>query len=393
MKTAHIICGAAYGDEGKGLFVDYWANASSADYVVRFNSSAQCGHTVVCPITNRRHVFSHFGSGTMSGIPTVWGSGCVINPFVFQLEREHLLAKGIVPVINMHSLCKVTTPFDMLLNRAIETIRTDRHGSCGIGFGETIERHERGVAPILLYDLLHSDWMSNVPDLRSYFRHRIAEEFPDMSRLDVDAIAARYNVDNNQSFGLYVDAVQYLLDHINVIDSYDKLNGCNLVFEGGQGLLLSQTNRKDFPHLTRSDTGISNAIRIINTLDDTITVNVSYITRHYTTRHGAGPLLDEQPFPEYLADKDLTNTTGEYQGRLRYAPLNVDLLLQTIQSDWYNTIHLSYIHALAPLKIGVTWLDLYNGDPTSLLTQLSKESDVYVSNGPTRHTISKFNPL
>ena len=55
---------------------------------------------------------------------------------------------GIIPEIYVDSGSLVSTPFDMLLNQTHESMRGDNvHGSCGVGFGETIER-------ALVYDSL-----------------------------------------------------------------------------------------------------------------------------------------------------------------------------------------------------------------------------------------------
>lgn len=64
----------------------------------------------------------------------------------------------------------------------------------------------------------------------------------------------------------------------------------NIVFEAGQGLLLDQNNKKYFPHLTPSNTGIKNAKKIIEGIDwgDEINIETCYVSRTYLTRHGAG---------------------------------------------------------------------------------------------------------
>ena len=61
-KTAQVVIGAQFGDEGKGRVTDYYAAEVGRDgIVIRFNGGAQAGHTVVAP-EGLRHVFSHVGS-------------------------------------------------------------------------------------------------------------------------------------------------------------------------------------------------------------------------------------------------------------------------------------------------------------------------------------------
>jgi len=125
-----------------------------------------------------------------------------------------------------------------------------------------------------------------------------------------------------------------------------------LVFEGAQGLLLDQ-ERGAFPYVTRSHTGIRNALDVaaeagVDTLD------VTYVTRAYLTRHGAGPLANELPGPPYPGIEDRTNIPNEFQGTLRFAHLDLDLLVQTIRTDFADA--LLYPDIAASLHLAVTCL-------------------------------------
>ena len=107
--------------------------------VIRFNGGAQAGHTVTSP-EGIRHVFSHFGSGTLAGASTYLSKYFIVNPILFNREYDVLIKKGIVPRVYVSPECIVTTPFDMMINQVIEKRRDgDRHGSCGYGIFETIK--------------------------------------------------------------------------------------------------------------------------------------------------------------------------------------------------------------------------------------------------------------
>src|ERR1017187_3423727 len=125
---AYAVIGANYGDEGKGLLTDYLVNRENAPgcgsddtLVVRFNGGSQAGHTVVTP-DGRRHVFSHFGSGSfssgdMKGAATLLSRFFIVNPMIFKRERCELELKGPVNLeINIDMRAPVTTPFEMLIN-------------------------------------------------------------------------------------------------------------------------------------------------------------------------------------------------------------------------------------------------------------------------------------
>ena len=145
------VIGANFGDEGKGLMTDYFSDKKTV--VVRHNGGAQAGHTVVTP-DGIRHVFSHFGSGTLAGAATFLGPRFIINPLLWKKELGILKKMGFDPKV-FYAGGLVTTPYDMLINEEIERSRGDgRHGSCGVGINETVTRHysEKFAFPRLRID-------------------------------------------------------------------------------------------------------------------------------------------------------------------------------------------------------------------------------------------------
>jgi adenylosuccinate synthase len=97
---ARVVIGANFGDEGKGLLTDYLC-AQGAGMVVRFNGGANAGHTVVTP-DGKRHVFSHFGSGSFCDVPTFLSPYFVCNPVLFFHELETLHKLGVSPTVYAH---------------------------------------------------------------------------------------------------------------------------------------------------------------------------------------------------------------------------------------------------------------------------------------------------
>src|ERR1700721_2544919 len=99
MKKADIVIGSAFGDEGKGLITDYLCTHSTAKTcVVRFNGGAQAGHTVEMP-DGKRHIFSHFGSGSFARTPTYLSSYFVCNPIIFKRECKELAPLNVSPTV------------------------------------------------------------------------------------------------------------------------------------------------------------------------------------------------------------------------------------------------------------------------------------------------------
>jgi adenylosuccinate synthase len=116
--------------------------------------------------------------------------------------------------------------------------------------------------------------------------------------------------------------------------------GGKIIFEGAQGLLLDEDHRF-FPHVTHSHTGLNNVMQLV--VEDGIEeMDVTYVTRSYATRHGAGPFPREVAGLSY---KDETNVPNDWQGSIRFGELDVDLLAESIRDDAR--------HATIPIRRGL----------------------------------------
>ncbi|MCM0082387.1 adenylosuccinate synthetase [Geomonas sp. Red32] len=397
MKTAKVVIGAALGDEGKGLMTDYFASAYGSDaLVVRFNGGGQAGHTVTVP-SGASHVFGHIGAGTFAGAPTYLSRFFVVNPLLFFKERDQLLRvlPGSLPPVYADRDALVTTPFDMLLNQAAETMRgAGRHGSCGVGFGETIERCLDPRYRTTVADL------EDLPGLRrklmeireSYLPRRLAA-------LGIGELDERFGtlIGSGLLVSGFLEDAEAFAGQVVVTGADLLRQPRQLVFEGAQGLLLDETHEW-FPHVTRSRTGLYNA-SILAREAGIESLDVTYVSRAYLTRHGAGPLPFELPGKPYPGIQDRTNIPNPHQGTLRFAWLNLDLLERTIARDLGQCEGVAIRPSLA-----VTCLDQIDGRLTYVkggqlrvglpddVVQIARSTvgfpRVYVSAGPTRETVT-----
>jgi adenylosuccinate synthase len=340
---ALAIIGAAYGDEGKGLAVDHAATADSL--VVRFNGGAQAGHTVVTP-DGRRHVFSHFGSGSFRGAATYLSRFFVSNPILFRPEYVDLAEMRAAPTVYAHPDSFLSTPFDMMFNEMQERRRgPQRHGSVGVGFGETIERctwldaRYRTTVDDVFGDNLRAklariqeDW---VPRRAIYLG---------LTRAEVDKHPAM----RSEVVDRYIDDCAFFANRVHL--SFSRaLQHDRIIFEGAQGLELDQSYGA-FPHVTRSHTGLRNVMALLPELG-VEHLAVQYMTRAYTTRHGAGPLKGELSAPPAPLIHDETNVPNEFQGTLRFGHLDLDRLSRAIRYD--------IEHAIVPVdpRVMITCMD------------------------------------
>lgn len=301
MKSAVIDLG--FGDSGKGTTVAFLSQFFLNSIVVRFSGGHQAGHTVVKD--GMRHVFSSFGSGTLQNIPTFWSKNCTFSPYLFLEEYERLNKLGIKPVIYVDSRCPITTFAEVQKN--IQDNEKNSHGSCGLGFGATLQREEDYFS-LTVGDLKYPVIVKE--KLKLILQHY----YPYVS----------YNDDEFNNFLVDCFEARKFIGIVNENEIDEFLDGYpSIIYEGSQGLLLD----KDigfFPHVTRANVGSKGIGEKIH--------DVYYVTRAYQTRHGNGPMANENIPHNIIANPNETNVSN-YQGEFRRSLLDIDMLKYAIEKD------------------------------------------------------------
>lgn len=362
MKDIKIVCGANFGDEGKGLITDYFSQKPNS-IVVCSNGGAQRGHTVTTP-NAIRHVFHHFGSGVFNGASTYLSDDFILNPIIFKQEYDELIKLGYTPNVYINQNCMLTTPFDMMANQIIEESRGEnKHGSCGLGIYETIKRYKAGITNVNYY---------------------IREYYLDQFKKDNIILSDKWSkifLDNG-IFEHYLDDWDYMNGHsLTIADDYFLNQFDNIIFEAAQGLLLDQNNIEYFPHLTPSNTGIKNPKRIIENVEwnDEINIETCYVSRTYLTRHGTGKFPSEcnkRLINEYIFDK--TNIPNPFQDTLRYGTLDLGELYNRCSNDVENFGDKK--------SIAITHCNECDWD-NDKLNELFKYWNIYYSDGETHNDV------
>lgn len=337
--NTHIVLGLNYGDEGKGRVVDSLCSSPYINnpIVVRFSGGQQCGHTVIN--NNGKHVHSTFPSGTLRGCDGYISEHCTFSPTYFLnevdvLERILLSAKVdnklvYFPKLYIHPLTKITTPWDVKLNRDNEL--KNNHGSCGMGVGETMRRHLETPYKLHAIDLFNERLLRTKLELFS----NALGDIPLNDFID----------DCNQSA------------KILRLASYDILKNRNIIFEGSQGILLDM-DHGFFPHVTYANTTAKNAVDICNKIGRQMT-NRHYVTRSYMTRHGNGPFHTECEL-ELVNTEEEINVENQWQGKFRVGKLDYELLqyAYTVDSLYYpfgedipKTLHVTCMDQVSSIQI------------------------------------------
>ena len=352
MRTIAVI-GKNFGDEGKGYTCSRLASSLKKSLIIKHNGGGQAGHTVEDPEGKWRFIHHQIGAGAEYHVPTLFADSFM--PDLFQLGKEvkdFTELFGFQPILNSEKNAQITTIDDVLLNMGAELARgKNRHGSCGMGIEECVQRNAAGYG-ITVEELAtwsNQELLDRLKHIRKEYTERRAKILGIIASASSKAMkqsnlrnpstaSTSSNPSNSSTFSNFSNPYYELLNNETVLENFVEEVKENvklltlvdadrkwleefqhLIFETGQGLLLDQDYETYAPHLTSSKTGIHNTAIFLDkrglSLDEAI-----YVTRPYVTRHGNGPLpceMDRSELPG--VGEDLTNQPNEWQGTLRYA--------------------------------------------------------------------------
>ena len=355
MRTIAVI-GKNFGDEGKGFTCSRLASSLKKSLIIKHNGGGQAGHTVEDPEGKWRFIHHQIGAGAEYHVPTLFADSFM--PDLFQLGKEvkdFTELFGFQPILYSEKNARITTIDDVLLNMGAELARgKNRHGSCGMGIEECVQRNAAGYG-ITVEELAtwsNQDLLDRLKQIRKEYTGRrikiLGIQAPASSKAmkqsnirnpsTASTASTSSNPTNSSTFSNLSNPYYEMLNNETVLENFVEEVKENvklltlvdadrkwleqfqhLIFETGQGLLLDQDYETYAPHLTSSKTGIHNTAIFLDkrglSLDEAI-----YVTRPYVTRHGNGPLpceMDRSELPG--VGEDLTNQPNEWQGTLRYA--------------------------------------------------------------------------
>jgi adenylosuccinate synthase len=378
---AYIIVDLGFGDAGKGLLTDFLARRLGSGVVVRYNGGAQAGHNVVTP-DGRHHTFSQFGSGMfIPGVRTYLSHHVVIHPTALLAEGDILRHKGVQDAFSRLRLSDQTlviTPFHQAANRIREMMRgQNRHGSCGVGVGETVDDalshpEDRVIAgdlthPTALHRKLQHireqkhEQMANLCGTSS-LEPLLASEFEIFERNDVIdtwmSSIARVN-----ELGLVVSdsVLEHWLHEAETV-----------VFEGAQGVLLD-ADAGFHPYTTWSRCTTENAIELITEMAPDSQICRIGVMRCYSVRHGPGPLPTETDGLTSVISEH--NTYGKWQGAVRYGWFDAVLARYALKMiggvDAFSLTHLDVLPRLETWKYCRGYEDFHGPDGIFLNRNIS----------------------
>lgn len=327
-KQAFLVTGLGYGDEGKGT-ITHWLSCRHHAHTVIRTGGAQARHMVTCQ-NGQTHGFSQFGSGTLRGSATHLSQQMVIDPHAILKEGESLVyergIRGVFEMMTIHEDALVIAPFQAIVGRVRELLRgPGRHGSVGIGIGETILDAERlGTMAIRAKDLLLPDIRKKLEVIQQY---KLTEFETLKDQINFLPSGARSVVQSEITELEDSDTVQWaverfteLVKRVRIVDTDYVIKHIlsvagTVVVEGSQGVLLDRYCGFH-PYTTKVRTTPLFAKHLLqeNRYDGEITS--LGVLRAYHTRHGVGPFVSESAL---LTEKlpDMSNREHAWQGNFR----------------------------------------------------------------------------
>lgn len=296
-NRAIITVGLQFGDEGKGSIVDYLTRKYKAKTIVRFNGGGQAAHNVVTP-KGEHHTFSQFGSGTLAGdVTTFLSKFMLVDPLAMLTEARHLMDLGVSDpfgrmVIDENAL--VVSPYQRAANRLREIARGDgRHGSCGMGIGETMADND--VDPSFCLRMRDLNYFSVTAEKLRFIQQTKRQQLSLFDALRNKHTAQAWATIEDGNALEFASTFCDLGRMVHIVPSAylgETMHGGTTIFEAAQGVLLDE--RYGFhPYTTWSTTTAKNALTLLAENNYQGNVIKLGIARAYTTRHGPGPFPTE----------------------------------------------------------------------------------------------------
>lgn len=381
---AYAVVGSGYGDCGKGLMTDFFCEKKNEDDKVlniKSNGGSQAGHTV-CRIDKTKPEYQHFvfnslGSGTFVGADTLLASKFIVDAEAILKESNDLamMYPGVQGTLYIHPLCRISLTIDKEINRLIEKCRSHKHGTCGKGIFETVNRSHEGFGLRLIDAIEHivnnteDKLRISIIELSTKYLNVRLQKLCETEQLDIadedrdkvlNAVVKESQKDIDSIKKLLSkrwDVVIATLDEAIQAGKYNKL-----VFECSQGLELNWGDERNTPHVTASHTGLKNVYKELNgskCIKDIESFEACYVTRSYKTKHGDGHFyeLDDSVRTAFNL-YDRTNIHNEFQGTLRFGRIDRERLAYLINKDYEEFLEKACLHDCNMTKsLAVTHID------------------------------------
>ena len=298
MKEIIVVpTGLGAGEETKGEATRFFARVVEADTIWR-SGGCQSGHHIMAE-DGREQMFSHFGSGTFEGRKT-YLKHMVINPTDLFEEAVQLEKKGIKNAFELMTIdesCISITPYHGAISRLRELVRDEnKKGTIGMGVGEAIKDSRDSNLTVRAGDFggEETKLIEKVEGIRQYKLEQATKLLNGQTNLSEEIMAELEILNDRELVQTTVDSFKYTAKLFRI--SGDEFltdlitRGESLVTETSHGALL-HPEYGFAPHTTQVDPTAQDVLKTLVEKEYGGKIVKVGVTRCYTTRHGAGPLV------------------------------------------------------------------------------------------------------
>ncbi len=361
MNNNIAIIGLSFGDEGKGKFVDYFAQ--KADVVVRFNGGNNAGHTIKA--NGIKYKFKLMPSGAPLEKECIIANGCVIDPKILLEEIENLKKLNKKINLKLSSTAHVIFPFHRTLD-ALEEVSKGKYkaGTTKRGIGPTYS-DKAARWGLRIFDLINPEFLR--PKLEKLYNTKkpLIQIYDPTWDADLDSIFEEYKSYGEQLKPYVIDTAYYLNKVMK--------SGKKVVFEAAQGSLLG-IDHGFYPFGTSSN---ANALGISagTGIPPKNIGKIIGIVKAYTSRVGEGYL----PTELFNDISEKIREQGQEYGTVTGRPRRV---------GWIDLFNIKYGVMINGIDyIVITLLDALQGvNPIRLCTAYELKGEILES-WPIQHEI------
>jgi len=364
LTGTNIVIDTAWGDSGKGKFVDLFSG--DADLVIRFNGGANAGHTVV----------NDYGEFKFHLIPTgifnpdalsILASPVAISPLTLLEEIAELREKGVAiseENLLISEYAHMIMPWHIARDSLREAARGDaKVGTTGRGIGPLYaDRTER--VGVRVGDMLKDGFEGIVLRELAWQKQLIALMAKEDFSIYEDALAEEKIL---ADFRAAKEILAAMIGNPLPIIWQAQKDGKRILGEGAQGILLD-IDAGTYPFVTSSHPGLA-GFSIATGLQQKDIQRVIGVTKAYQTRVGSGPMPTELANETGDKLRELGNEYGATTGRPRRCGwLDLPALRYSLQVGGVNTIALTKIDVLDGMdEIKVCTAYEYRGERYQIL--------------------------
>ncbi|MFN3387079.1 MAG: adenylosuccinate synthase [Candidatus Thermochlorobacter sp.] len=368
-RTATVLVGSQFGDEGKGKLVDYLS--AQYDIVVRYQGGANAGHTIC--FDNKTVVLHLIPSGIFhDNCVCVIGNGVVIDPDALMKEIQTIQELGfsVQNRLFISHTAHLIMPYHKLLDALSEQTRGERIGTTMRGIGPSyVDKFSR--IGIRLVDLLSPEILEEKLRMNLEQKNALLKKIYNKEEFNVEELVRHYT-----AFDRTIDS---FVKNTQVYLNEQLAQGKRILLEGAQGSLLD-VDHGTYPFVTSSNPTAGGACTGSG-LSPTRIGKVIGVAKAYMTRVGNGA------FPTELHDatgermRELGHEFGATTGRPR-------------RCGWLDLVLLRYSNLINGVsELALTKLDVLDTFEEIKVCTAYKLGSKILKDFPTdHHTLSKVEP-